>query len=171
MANLKKITELPVIESTEGLNLIVNDNGEAKKIAADSVGKVKTVNGVEPDKNGNVKIEMPEGFSGSWNDLTDKPSISDFDLVVKLENNNPTLVSGNFDAIVNKVKAGLIPIIHIASVEIQENGDAIHINNWAVEHFIIRGGSYGDLIEIYFNSSSLLITMYSDNTLEFSDIG
>lgn len=56
MANLKKITELPVVESTEGLNLIVNDNGEAKQIAADAVGKVKTVNGVEPDVDGNVEV-------------------------------------------------------------------------------------------------------------------
>ena len=73
MANLKNITDLPVAESAEGLNLIVNDNGAAKQISADSVGKVKTVNGAQPDENGNVEIEIPEGFSGSWNDLTDKP--------------------------------------------------------------------------------------------------
>ena len=74
MANLKNITELPVAESAEGLNLIVNDNGAAKQIAANSVvGKVKTVNGAEPDENGNVEIDIPEGFSGSWNDLSDKP--------------------------------------------------------------------------------------------------
>lgn len=38
MANLKSITELPVAESAEGLNLIVNDNGSAKQIAASAVG-------------------------------------------------------------------------------------------------------------------------------------
>ena len=38
MANLKNITDLPVAESAEGLNLIVNDNGSAKQIAASSVG-------------------------------------------------------------------------------------------------------------------------------------
>ena len=37
MANLKNITELPLAESAEGLNLIVNDNGAAKQIAASSV--------------------------------------------------------------------------------------------------------------------------------------
>lgn len=73
MANLKNITDLPMAESTEGLNLIVNDNGAAKQIAADKVGRVKSVNGAEPDDNGNVEIEIPEEFSGSWNDLTDKP--------------------------------------------------------------------------------------------------
>ena len=34
---------------------------------------VQTVNNIEPDENGNVEIEIPEGFSGSWNDLKDKP--------------------------------------------------------------------------------------------------
>lgn len=38
MANLKNITELPVAESVEGLNFIVNDNGSAKQIAASAVG-------------------------------------------------------------------------------------------------------------------------------------
>lgn len=73
MANLKNITDLPMAESTEGLNLIVNDNGAAKQIAADKVGRVKSVNGAEPDDNGNVEIEIPEEFSGSWNDLIDRP--------------------------------------------------------------------------------------------------
>ena len=38
MANLKNITELPIAESAEGVNLIVNDNGAAKQIAASEVG-------------------------------------------------------------------------------------------------------------------------------------
>jgi hypothetical protein len=38
MANLKNITELPLAESADGLNLIVNDNGSAKQIAASAVG-------------------------------------------------------------------------------------------------------------------------------------
>lgn len=38
MANLKNITELPLAESAEGLNLIVNDNGAAKQIPASAVG-------------------------------------------------------------------------------------------------------------------------------------
>ena len=38
MANLKNITELPVVESAEGLKLIVNDDGRAKQIAASAVG-------------------------------------------------------------------------------------------------------------------------------------
>lgn len=38
MANLKSIIELPVASSSEGVNLIVNDNGAAKQIAASAVG-------------------------------------------------------------------------------------------------------------------------------------
>lgn len=38
MANLKNITELPVANSADNLNLIVNDSGIAKQIAASKVG-------------------------------------------------------------------------------------------------------------------------------------
>lgn len=58
MANLKNITDLPVVESAEGLNLIVNDNGSAKQIAANLVGG-----------------------AASWNDLTDKPFYEEAEVV------------------------------------------------------------------------------------------
>lgn len=38
MSNLKSITDLPLATSPEGLNLIVNDGGAAKQIAASAVG-------------------------------------------------------------------------------------------------------------------------------------
>lgn len=38
MANLKNITDVPVAESAEGLNLIANDDGVAKQIPASIVG-------------------------------------------------------------------------------------------------------------------------------------
>lgn len=38
MASLKSIIDLPITESTEGVNLIVEDNGVAKRIAADAAG-------------------------------------------------------------------------------------------------------------------------------------
>lgn len=59
MANLKNITDLPVAESAEGLNLIVNDNGAAKQIAASEVG---------------VK---------SWNDLKDKPFYTETEVILE----------------------------------------------------------------------------------------
>lgn len=42
-------------------------------------GKVKTVNGNEPDENGNVEVDT----ASSWNDLKDKP----FDSEVKITEN------------------------------------------------------------------------------------
>lgn len=64
MANLKNIVDLPVAESAEGLNLIVNDNGSAKQIAASEVG---------------VK---------SWNDLKDKPFGAEAKKIAIFENQN-----------------------------------------------------------------------------------
>lgn len=56
MANLKDITKLPIVESAEDLHLIAEVNGIAKRITVDDINQVKTVNGVEPDEVGNIKI-------------------------------------------------------------------------------------------------------------------
>ena len=63
--------------------MIMEQDGVIKRVPADKLGKVKTVNGEEPDENGNIEVEIPEGFSGSWNDLKDKP----FDSEVKITEN------------------------------------------------------------------------------------
>ena len=76
MINLKNITELPVAESAEGLNLIVNDNGAAKQIAASAVGKVKTVNGMEPDTDGNVQVGTGSLYYVLHNEVRDITSIT-----------------------------------------------------------------------------------------------
>lgn len=93
-------------EAGANAKLVVEEDGELKRIPASAVGQVKTVNGVEPDESGNVDVSgLPEGvpviqtatvgqtvavkavdesgkpteweavdkFSGSWNDLSDKP--------------------------------------------------------------------------------------------------
>lgn len=72
---LKKISELEHLEElTSSSNVIIEENGEAKRFSAASLGKVKTVNGVEPDENGNIEVEAGSGGGvSSWNDLTDKP--------------------------------------------------------------------------------------------------
>ena len=73
----KKISQLPVAESlSESTNVLVEENGSTKRIPASKAipsGVVKSVNGSAPDENGNVTVEIPEGFSGSWNDLEDRP--------------------------------------------------------------------------------------------------
>lgn len=95
IADLQQLDTLP-----SSATVIVEHGGFAKRFDASKLeGKVRSVNGVEPDENGNVQIEVgasdvpeinfpvtsvngmtgdvvieiPESFSGSWNDLTDKP--------------------------------------------------------------------------------------------------
>lgn len=43
MANLKNITELPVAESADGLNLVCHENGVAKQIPASAIGSSEVV--------------------------------------------------------------------------------------------------------------------------------
>lgn len=59
--NVKKISELEKISSlSNSHNILIEENGRAKRIASSNIGKVKTVNGVEPDENGNIEIVIPE---------------------------------------------------------------------------------------------------------------
>lgn len=72
---IKKISELEKLSAlSSSSNVLIEENGKAKRIAANNIGgKVKTVNGVEPDANGNIAIEVGSNGVTSWNDLTDKP--------------------------------------------------------------------------------------------------
>lgn len=57
----KKITDVEQVEAlNDGATVFVNDNGAMKQVGADKFGAVKTVNGVEPDENGNIVVEVPE---------------------------------------------------------------------------------------------------------------
>ena len=84
MANLKNITELPMAESADGLNLIVNDNGAAKQMAASAVSVQADWNQNDPAKPDYVKNRpfyetedgeahkipgkyLPDGFGGVGN--------------------------------------------------------------------------------------------------------
>lgn len=53
------------IPTDEHINSLIEDKFDTNT--------VKTVNGVYPDESGNVELDVQESFSGSWNDLTDKP--------------------------------------------------------------------------------------------------
>lgn len=84
--NLELIEQMP-----DGANILAETEEGLKRVPANTVGKVKTVNGNEPDKNGNIEVPIPQGFSGSWNDLTDKPFYSEVKEVYYLEE---TTISG-----------------------------------------------------------------------------
>ena len=56
-----KLPEVEILDSlTENAHLIVEDGGNTRRFPANQVGKVKTVNGVAPDAEGNIAIEIPE---------------------------------------------------------------------------------------------------------------
>ena len=109
MANLKNITDLPVAESAEGLNLIVNDNGAAKQIAAGAVGA--QADWTETDetspafiKNKPVEeLDLDLKIDITWNTETSEP-------------NDPVFTANDgysFEAFVAKFEAGKIPNVKI----------------------------------------------------------
>lgn len=54
---------------------------EKPKYTAKEVGAVATVNGISPDENGNVEIEVPEGGgTGNYSELINKPKINGVEL-------------------------------------------------------------------------------------------
>ena len=64
----------------EKLTKRINDVTDDMSVRIDDVATrqddmVKSVNNTSPDENGNVVIEIPEGFSGDYNDLINKPTI------------------------------------------------------------------------------------------------
>lgn len=110
MANLKNITDLPVAESAEGLNLIVNDNGAAKQIAASAVGA--QADWTETDetspafiKNKPVEeLDLDLKIDITWNTETSEP-------------NDPVFTANDgysFEAFVAKFDTGEIPKVKIA---------------------------------------------------------
>ena len=86
----KDMATIDVAEAvSESAHVLIEDGGVIKRMSKSAVGKVKTVNGTEPDENGNIEVETAS--SSSWNDLTDKPFYSEVKDVFYLEE---TTVSG-----------------------------------------------------------------------------
>ena len=163
MASLKNITELPVAESAEGLNLIVNDNGAAKQIAAGAVGA---------QADWNVEDENSPAF------IKNKP-VEEWDLDVTVNVSNGTnerrlwgftsIVNvGIFSAIKNK-------IINNEPIKIKEQlirSNPEDNTKISYENFVINNVSYfGDTEVIAFRypsvviDSELISILYSDNTI------
>lgn len=65
MANVKNITDLPLAESAEGLNLIVNDGGFAKQIAASAVGAQADFNVIDENSPAYIK-NKPSVAQADW---------------------------------------------------------------------------------------------------------
>ena len=70
MNNFKSVTNLPFAESAEGLNLIVNDGGAAKQIAASAVGN-KTKRELVYEWNFDYDVENHEGVCEIFENVDD----------------------------------------------------------------------------------------------------
>jgi hypothetical protein len=57
----KKISGTEQVEDVASTaNVLIEDNGDIKRVSANQIGKVKTINGVEADENGNINIETEQ---------------------------------------------------------------------------------------------------------------
>lgn len=64
----KKIIDVEQVETlNDAATVFINDNGAMKQVSADKFGAVKTVNGVGPDEDGNIVVEVPELAKPDWN--------------------------------------------------------------------------------------------------------
>lgn len=60
----KKIIDVEQVEAlNDAATVFINDNGAMKQVGADKFGAVKTVNGIEPDENGDIVVEVPEAVT------------------------------------------------------------------------------------------------------------
>lgn len=140
MANLKNITDLPVAESAEGLNLIVNDNGAAKQIAASAVGA--QADWTETDetspafiKNKPVEeLDLDLKIDITWNTETSEP-------------NDPVITANDgysYEAFVAKIEAGEIPNIKIVvNAAVSETQTIVEFVNQPV---ISKGVTNGEVM-------------------------
>lgn len=59
----KKIVDVEQVETlNDAATVFINDDGTMKQVAADKLVAVKTVNGVEPDENGDLTVVEPQTF-------------------------------------------------------------------------------------------------------------
>jgi hypothetical protein len=57
----KKISGTEQVEDVASTaNVLIEDNGDIKRVPASQIGSVKTINGMEADENGNVEVEISE---------------------------------------------------------------------------------------------------------------
>lgn len=112
MANLKNITELPVAESADGLNLIVNDNGAAKQIAASAVGA--QADWAVTDETSPAYVRNKPMIPTKMSDLEEEWDF-DANVTVSWDANSSSMVHSytvnfsNFESCKNKIMNGIQP--------------------------------------------------------------
>lgn len=121
MANFKSIADVPVTESAEGLNLIVNDGGSAKQIPASQVGAQADWSVTDETSPAFVK-NKPAVSQADWN-VTDETSPA----FIKNKPAGGYLVEANADNAMMDGQSLLIKIDATELVNAVESGSHIHI--------------------------------------------
>lgn len=165
MANLKNITELPVTESAEGLNLIVNDNGAAKQIAASEVGAQADWAEMDETSPAFVKNKPVE----EW----------DLDLVCDIPWDAESSAEGkpvftaaegySYDAFVAKIEAGEIPKVKFRLNQAVSDNMMIHMMDRYC-NLTAQTGTAGTMyaIFIFYVDGPLGVVLNSDGTFTFT---
>lgn len=142
MSNLKSITELPVVESTEGVNVIVNDNGSAKQIPIKAVGVT------------------------SWNGLNDKPFYEEVKTTAVFVDRTLELTYEEPSANVFFCDFG--PVESGTAYDVVINGDAYET---ALKEDLVRVGDYSLCVQaerliVYAptNVKSIVVSVYTNKT-------
>ena len=108
MANLKHITELPVAESAENVNLIIEDAGSAKRIPAHKVGAQADWD-EEDTTSPSYILNKPDISSGGGGSVyvynaSGHPTVN----VVEIELDNSLSAQENSDLFYKRVSSGLV---------------------------------------------------------------
>lgn len=154
MVNLKNITQLPVAESVDGLNLVANDNGTAKQIPVSSVGS---------QTDWNETNESSPAF------IKNKPEIGGFDLIIARvgETKTATLVKGSYDAIRNKILSGELPNVRCYAIfDDGVNEPTYDIYN--VHKLAFEGSEPNRYLSCFIgDSTSKALELYPDNSVAY----
>jgi len=93
----KRLADVEAVEAVAAeANIIIEEDGQIKKVAKDQIGTkdaVKSVNGVLPDEAGNVVVEMPEipeveVTELKWENIEDKPFGQEPNVALSWEGSN-----------------------------------------------------------------------------------
>lgn len=193
MANFKSITELPVASSSEGLNLIVNDDGAAKQIAASAVGA--QADWAVTDESSPAFIKNKSQAQADWFEedenspafIKNKPVDEyDLDIVARLteidENGEynweyDVNYISSFENLKEKIENGFCPKLKVIfdTRSVENNSDNYFYTGVYVAYPECGADYWEDYGEIYFGSYSwrqyyLEVTLDNSNEAYF-DIG
>lgn len=172
MSELKFKTygELEISEVlSDASHVIIEENGDVKRFPANSIGKVKTVNGAEPDENGNVAIEISGGSASNWEELGSKYTesepvvlVEDSEIYLSRASTMSFYARGSLS--VNLEEMGVVPNEY-GTLKVVYDG---------TEYTLTSCGTitYGDEVRGFgYGNGSLIDNAYSGDVSDSSDTG